>query len=42
MWTKRHYNACDGKDPIHELRDGDSAYVLGKTGPFYFISGDAG
>ena len=39
---KRHYDACDGTDPIDELRDGDSAYVLGRTGPFYFISGDAG
>ncbi|KAF8696288.1 hypothetical protein HU200_037192 [Digitaria exilis] len=30
---RRHYDACDGRDPIDELRDGDSAYVLGRTGP---------
>ncbi|CAO2197779.1 unnamed protein product [Urochloa humidicola] len=39
---KHHYETCDGKDPIDELRDGDSAYMLGRSGPFYFISGDAG
>ncbi|KAF8678585.1 hypothetical protein HU200_046202 [Digitaria exilis] len=38
---RRHYDACDSRDPIGELRDGDSAYVLGKTGPVYFISGGA-
>ncbi|CAL4974280.1 unnamed protein product [Urochloa decumbens] len=39
---KHRYETCDEKDPIDELRDGDSAYMLGRTGPFYFITGDAG
>ncbi|XP_025815356.1 early nodulin-like protein 2 [Panicum hallii] len=39
---KRHYDACDVRDPIGERSDGDSAYELGTAGPFYFISGDAG
>ncbi|XP_039851761.1 early nodulin-like protein 2 [Panicum virgatum] len=39
---KRHYDACDVRDPISKRSDGDSAYVLGTAGAFYFISGDAG
>jgi hypothetical protein len=39
---KRHYETYDGKNPVDELRDGDSAFVLVRTESFYFISGDAG
>ncbi|KAF0920233.1 hypothetical protein E2562_034041 [Oryza meyeriana var. granulata] len=38
----RHYEACDRSDRIEKMSHGDSAYVLGKAGPFYFIGGDLG
>ncbi|GJM93263.1 hypothetical protein PR202_ga09808 [Eleusine coracana subsp. coracana] len=38
---KHHFDACDGNDPIDVLPHGNSAYVLDRVGPFYFISDDA-
>jgi len=39
--TKENYNTCNIKDPIRTLSEGNSEYKFERSGPHYFISGDA-
>ncbi|KAL6627235.1 hypothetical protein ACP70R_030961 [Stipagrostis hirtigluma subsp. patula] len=36
-----HYDACDTADPIARLDNGYNVFKLWKSGPYFFISGDA-
>ncbi|KAF2285264.1 hypothetical protein GH714_040279 [Hevea brasiliensis] len=38
---KDDYYSCNIKEPIQSLTDGDSIFKFDRTGPFYFISGNA-
>ncbi|XP_044501642.1 early nodulin-like protein 1 [Mangifera indica] len=35
------YYSCNTKNPIQSLSDGDSIFHLNRSGPYYFISGNA-
>ncbi|THU62013.1 hypothetical protein C4D60_Mb01t00670 [Musa balbisiana] len=37
--TKQDYDACNVSNPIQKLEGGDSMFNLGRSGPFFFISG---
>ncbi|VAH74373.1 unnamed protein product [Triticum turgidum subsp. durum] len=37
-----HYDACNTSDPFMRLGGGESGFVLSYSGPYFFISGDAG
>lgn len=37
--TKESYNGCNVKDPILEMKDGNSLFNITKPGDFYFTSG---
>lgn len=39
--SKDDYNSCNTKNPIISLKDGESIFKFGHSGPFYFISGNA-
>ena len=38
--NKQDHDACNTKNPIYKMEGGDSAFLLDKSGPFYFISGN--
>ncbi|GAV80593.1 Cu_bind_like domain-containing protein, partial [Cephalotus follicularis] len=38
--TKDDYNSCNTKNPILSLEDGDSIFKFGRSGFFFFISGN--
>ncbi|KAK9284586.1 hypothetical protein L1049_023762 [Liquidambar formosana] len=40
--TKDDYYKCNTKNPIKALTDGDSVFEFNRSGPFFFISGNAG
>ncbi|KAL6838682.1 hypothetical protein ACP4OV_031396 [Aristida adscensionis] len=40
--AQSQYDACNTTGPDQRLADGDSVYVLTRSGPHFFISGDAG
>ncbi|XP_062200087.1 early nodulin-like protein 18 [Phragmites australis] len=40
--SQSHYDACNTTDPFLRLDGGDSVFVLRNSGPYFFISGDAG
>lgn len=37
--TKESFNGCNLKDPILEMKDGNSLFNITKPGDFYFTSG---
>ncbi|XP_004301993.1 PREDICTED: early nodulin-like protein 1 [Fragaria vesca subsp. vesca] len=39
--TKEDYYSCINKNPIQSLTDGDSVFKFERSGPFFFISGNA-
>ncbi|KAG6604788.1 Early nodulin-like protein 1, partial [Cucurbita argyrosperma subsp. sororia] len=39
--SKEDYFSCNTKNPVITLKDGESIFKFGHSGPFYFISGDA-
>ncbi|KAJ0053651.1 hypothetical protein Pint_02285 [Pistacia integerrima] len=39
--NKDDYYSCNTKDPIQSLSDGDSVFHFNRSGPHYFISGNA-
>lgn len=41
MVIKDDYYSCNIKKPIRSLTDGDSIFKFDRSGPFYFISGNA-
>ncbi|KAL5228281.1 hypothetical protein ABZP36_016546 [Zizania latifolia] len=40
--SQSHYDACNATEPLQRLDGGDSVFVFNHSGPFFFISGDAG
>ncbi|KAI5005741.1 hypothetical protein ZWY2020_032984 [Hordeum vulgare] len=40
--SQSHYDACNTTDPFLRLDGGESGFVLSNSGPYFFISGDAG
>ncbi|XP_028761648.1 early nodulin-like protein 2 [Neltuma alba] len=36
---KEDYDSCNTKNPLQKMEDGDSSFILNRSGPFYFISG---
>lgn len=38
---KEDYDSCNTNNPIKKMEDGDSSFVFDKSGPFFFISGNA-
>jgi len=38
--NKQDHDAWNTKNPIYKMEGGDSAFLLDKPGPFYFISGN--
>lgn len=41
MVNKDDYNSCNIKNPMTSLTNGDSDFKFDRSGPFFFISGDA-
>ncbi|XP_062028535.1 early nodulin-like protein 4 [Rosa rugosa] len=39
--TKEDYYSCNNNNPIESLTDGDSVFRFERSGPFFFISGNA-
>ncbi|ESQ54418.1 hypothetical protein EUTSA_v10026231mg [Eutrema salsugineum] len=39
--SEEEYNTCNTTHPIASLSDGDSLFVLSRSGPFFFISGNS-
>ncbi|KAJ7981485.1 Early nodulin-like protein [Quillaja saponaria] len=39
--TNDDYDSCNTKNPIQILNDGDSTFKFDRSGPFFFISGNA-
>ena len=39
--SKDDYHSCSTKNPIKSMTDGDSTFILDRSGPFFFISGSA-
>ncbi|KAG6741272.1 hypothetical protein POTOM_054505 [Populus tomentosa] len=39
--SKDDYSSCNTKNPIKSLTDGDSTFIFDRSGPFFFISGNA-
>ncbi|XP_048422247.1 early nodulin-like protein 1 [Pyrus x bretschneideri] len=39
--AKEDYNSCNTKNPKQCLTDGDSVFKFNRSGPFFFISGNA-
>lgn len=39
--SKDDYFSCNTKNPILSLQDGDSVFKFDRSGPFFFISGNA-
>lgn len=39
--TKDDYNSCNTKNPIQTLNDGNSVFKFDRSGPFFFITGNA-
>lgn len=39
--NEEEYKACNTTHPITSLTDGDSLYVLSRSGPFFFVSGNS-
>jgi len=37
--NKQDYDSCNTNNPIHKMDDGNSNFLLDKSGHFYFISG---
>ncbi|XP_054817138.1 early nodulin-like protein 2 [Prosopis cineraria] len=33
------YDSCNTKSPLQKMEDGQSSFILNRSGPFYFISG---
>ncbi|CAL4978451.1 unnamed protein product [Urochloa decumbens] len=40
--TQSHYDACNTTEPILRLAGGESRFVFNASGPYFFISADAG
>ncbi|GAB2285373.1 hypothetical protein Dimus_019826 [Dionaea muscipula] len=38
--TRESYDACDATNPLQTYTDGNSEFTLGRSGSFYFISGN--
>ncbi|XVF02015.1 hypothetical protein REPUB_Repub04eG0139700 [Reevesia pubescens] len=39
--TREDYYSCNAKNPIQSLTEGDSIFTFDRSGPFFFISGNA-
>ncbi|CAF2107434.1 hypothetical protein HID58_080702 [Brassica napus] len=39
--SEEEYNTCNTTHPITSLSDGDSLFVLSRSGPFFFVSGNS-
>ncbi|KAF7805946.1 O-acyltransferase WSD1 [Senna tora] len=39
---KENYDSCNTKSPIQKMDGGDSSFTFDRSGPFFFISGNAG
>ncbi|KAK8519128.1 hypothetical protein V6N13_017629 [Hibiscus sabdariffa] len=39
--TKEDYFACNTRNPIQSLTEGDSIFTFDRSGPFFFITGNA-
>ncbi|KAJ6801245.1 putative early nodulin-like protein 1 [Iris pallida] len=39
---KEDYDSCSTSNPAKKMEDGDSVFVIDRSGPFYFISGSDG
>ncbi|CAA7050151.1 unnamed protein product [Microthlaspi erraticum] len=39
--SEEEYNTCNTTHPITSLSDGDSLFVLDRSGPFFFVSGNS-
>ncbi|XP_018469308.2 early nodulin-like protein 3 [Raphanus sativus] len=39
--SEEEYKTCNTTHPITTLTDGDSLYVLSRSGPFFFVSGNS-
>ncbi|CAN6915514.1 unnamed protein product [Brassica oleracea var. botrytis] len=39
--SEEEFNTCNTTHPITSLTDGDSLYVLSRSGPFFFVSGNS-
>ena len=39
--SEEEFNICNTTHPITSLTDGDSLYVLSRSGPFFFVSGNS-
>ncbi|KAH8484348.1 hypothetical protein H0E87_028702 [Populus deltoides] len=39
--SKDDYYSCNTKNPVKSLTDGDSSFIFDRSGPFFFISGNA-
>ncbi|KAK8529596.1 hypothetical protein V6N12_060374 [Hibiscus sabdariffa] len=39
--TKEDYFACNTRSPIQSLTEGDSSFTFDRSGPFFFITGNA-
>ncbi|EOA19121.1 hypothetical protein CARUB_v10007790mg [Capsella rubella] len=40
--SEKEYNTCNTTHPLTSLSDGDSIFLLSRSGPFFFVSGDSG
>ncbi|KAL1210337.1 Early nodulin-like protein 4 [Cardamine amara subsp. amara] len=40
--SEKEYNTCNTTHPIASLSDGDSLFLLSRSGPFFFVSGNSG
>ncbi|GAB2274785.1 hypothetical protein Dimus_009559 [Dionaea muscipula] len=38
--TEDSYDSCNVTDPLQRFTDGNSKFTFGRSGPFFFISGD--
>lgn len=39
--SEEEYKTCNTTHPITSLLDGESLFVLGRSGPFFFVSGNS-